>query len=97
MGKKKQNSKMNAPAERKSILDSLKFMQISKDAVTDKKHKYKRREEETHSDFTDKKQINIDETVPMFFKKVQELAKKKKETIENKVEMNEEIFERINL
>jgi len=45
MGKKKQNPKANAPAERKSILDSLKFMQISKDAIPDKKHKHKRREE----------------------------------------------------
>lgn len=45
MGKKKQEKKTAALPERKSILDSLKFMQVSKDAVVDKKHKHKHREE----------------------------------------------------
>lgn len=46
MGKKKQEKKASALPERKSILDSLKFMQISKDAVIDKKHKHRARDEE---------------------------------------------------
>lgn len=43
MGKKKQDKKGSQPVQRKSILDGLKFMQISKDAVLDKKHKHKKR------------------------------------------------------
>jgi hypothetical protein len=44
MGKKKQNKGVSIAVERKSILDSLKFMQISKDSVVDKKHKHRRRD-----------------------------------------------------
>lgn len=96
MGKKKQDKKAAALPERKSILDSLKFMQVSKDAVVDKRHRHKQREEE-HDKLGQKREAKVDESLPFFFKRVQEVAKKQAESIENKVEVNEEVFERINL
>lgn len=97
MGKKKQEKKVAALPERKSILDSLKFMQVSKDAVVDKKHRHKQREQEGSDGLEQKKERKVDESLPFFFKRVQEVAKKHVESIENKVEVNEEVFERINL
>lgn len=41
MGKKKQDKKNNTEVPRKSILDSLKFMQLT---PNDKKNKHKKRE-----------------------------------------------------
>lgn len=41
--------------------------------------------------------MKVDELLPIFFKRVQYVAKKQAEPIENKVELNEEVFERINL
>ena len=45
MAKKKQESKGNGLAPKKNFIDNLKFMQLSKDAVLDKKNKHKRRED----------------------------------------------------
>jgi hypothetical protein len=97
MGKKKQEKKVSVLPERKSILDSLKFMQVSKDSVIDKKHKHKHREEEAKEAIVQKKDAKVDESLPFFFKRVQEVAKRQVECIENKVEVNQEVFERINL
>jgi hypothetical protein len=85
MGKKKQDKKAAAPVQKKSILDSLKFMQLS-NTVLDRKHKHKKREEWKSEDVNLGEKKIAEESMPFFFKKVQEIAKKNTECIENKVE-----------
>lgn len=85
MGKKKQDSKGNGLAPKKNFIDNLKFMQLSKDAVLDKKNKHKRREEAKQTVANADKSSN-DESLPFFFKRVQEIAMKSVEVVENKRE-----------
>lgn len=63
-------------------MDNLKFMQLSKDAVIDKKNKHKRREEQDRDEeikYKEKEIIN--ESLPFFFKQVQALAKNNSQSI----------------
>lgn len=82
MGKKKQDGRTSSIAPKKNFIDNLKFMQLGKDAVHDRKNKHRKREESKQETVAvvDKN----DESLPFFFKRVQEVAKKGVDVVESK-------------
>lgn len=83
MGKKKQDGRVSSIAPKKNFIDNLKFMQLAKDAVHDRKNKHRKREENKQETTAIVDKGN-DDSLPFFFKRVQEIAKKSVDVVENK-------------